>query len=524
MLRITNIKMPVNTGYEELYSKTLKILKTDKLKSFKISKKSIDARKKTDVFFVYNVDVEVSDEIKLLNKLNDKNISIVDNIIYSFPKEKKLKFQPVIIGTGPAGLFAGLVLAQNGYNPILLERGADVDERSKKVSSFWHSGVLDFNTNVQFGEGGAGTFSDGKLTTGIKDFRIKKVLEEFVRFGAPKEILYLSKPHIGTDILKKVVKGIRNEIIMLGGEVRFLSKAEKLIINSGEISAVLVNTEKDSYEIQTDNVILATGHSARDTFLMLKDSGVKMSAKPFSVGMRIEHPQSVIDVNQYGNFSGYLPAADYKLSTHLDNGRGVYTFCMCPGGFVVNASSEEGMVVTNGMSNFARDEKNANSAVLVSVTPDDFEDSGPLAGIEFQRKIEKAAYTLAGSNYNMPVQTVGAFLEDRTDTELGNLNPTVLPGFKLCDMRDIFPDFVIDSIKQALEVFDKKIPGFASKDAVFTAPETRSSSPVKIERDEFHQTCIKGIYSAGEGGGHAGGIISSAVDGIKTAEMMVKEK
>lgn len=520
MLRITNIKMPINTGYDDLFDKVLKILNTKELKSFKISKKSIDARKKTDVFYVYNVDIEIENEEKFLNS---KNIKKIKDIKYSFPKGNSLKLRPVIIGTGPAGLFAGLVLAQNGYNPVLLERGDDVDERTKAVNSFWSTGKLNTKSNVQFGEGGAGTFSDGKLTTGIKDFRIKKVLEEFVRFGAPEEILYLSKPHIGTDILKNVVKGIRLEIVRLGGEVRFNQKAERIITEDGKVTKVLVTTKTQEYEIETNKVILAIGHSARDTFSMLKDIGVKMSAKPFSVGMRIEHSQEMINKSQYGEFSKQLPSADYKLSTHLDNGRGVYTFCMCPGGFVVNASSECGGVVTNGMSNFARNEKNANSAVLVSVTPDDFSTDDPLAGLELQRKIEEAAFLEGGKNYNMPIQTVGSFLKKRKDTKLGKVKPTILPGYKFSEMRNIFPEFITKSIEEALIIFDKKILGFASDDAVLTAPETRSSSPVRIGRDNYNQTNIIGLYSAGEGGGHAGGIISSAVDGIKTAELIVKE-
>lgn len=520
MLRITNIKLPVDKTKADLKQKVLDILKVKNLKSFVISKKSVDARNKSKVFFVYNVDIEIDNEDEFLSL---KNISKTEKKEYIFPNKTALKSRPVIIGTGPSGLFAGLVLAQNGYNPILLERGEEVDKRTKTVLDFWNTGNLKEESNVQFGEGGAGTFSDGKLTTGIKDFRITKVLEEFVRFGAPEEILYLSKPHIGTDILKKVVKGIRNEIIDLGGEVRFNSKLEKLIIKNNKIESIFVKSKEKDYELKTDTIILAIGHSARDTIKMLKETGVNMSAKPFSVGMRIEHSQDMINMSQYGSFSRYLPAADYKLSTHLKNGRGVYTFCMCPGGFVVNASSENSRAVTNGMSNFKREAENANSAVLVSVNPEDFPSDDPLSGIEFQKMIEHNAFISGGGNYNMPIQTVGAFLNDKTDTHIKSVSPTILPGFKFCDMREIFPEFVITSIKEAIKIFDKKIQGFASDDAILTAPETRSSSPVKIERDCFHQTNIKGLYSSGEGGGHAGGIISSAVDGIKTAEMITKE-
>lgn len=520
MLRITGIKMPIDSTHEDLLKKTLSLLGVKNVTSFKISKKSIDARKKNDIVYVFNVDIETDKESELLKKV--KNITKIEKKEYKFPVSKKSQSRPVIIGTGPAGLFAGLVLAQNGYKPVLLERGASVEERTKQVLSFWKSGELNTETNVQFGEGGAGTFSDGKLTTGIKDFRILKVLEEFVKFGAPEEILYLSKPHIGTDILKKVVLGIRNEIIKLGGEVLFNTKAEKIEIRDGKAFGVVAKSDGKQFLIPAEKIMLAIGHSARDTFSMLYDMGVNMSQKPFSVGVRIEHLQEMINHTQYGEYAKYLTAADYKLSTHLENGRGVYTFCMCPGGFVVNASSEQGGVVTNGMSNFARNEKNANSAVLVSITPDDFKTTHPLAGIEFQKEIEKKAFLEAGGNYSMPIQTVGSLFKLSGET-IKSIHPTILPKYKYCDLSNIFPGFIINSLKEGLKIFDKKIPGFMSLDAVLTAPETRSSSPVRIHRDENHSTNISGLYSAGEGGGHAGGIISSAVDGIKTAELMTKE-
>lgn len=523
MLRINNIKLPLTSTLSDLETIALKKLKVKKINKLEISKKSIDARKKTDIFYIYNIDVDIDDEYNVLKKINDKNISVVSNKIYAFPTKSTEFERPVIIGTGPAGLFAGLVLAQGGYNPILLERGACVEERTKIVNKFWTTSTLDTETNVQFGEGGAGTFSDGKLTTGIKDFRISKVIDEFVNFGAPVEIKYLSKPHIGTDILKNVVRGIREEIIRLGGEVRFNSKADKIIVKNNKVKSVVVVQYTKQYEIPTKNIILATGHSARDTFYMLDSIGVKMEQKPFSMGMRIEHTQDFINEAQYGEFKKHLGAADYKLSVHLKNGRGVYTFCMCPGGFVVNASSEKGRIVTNGMSNFLRNEKNANSAILVSVTSNDFSSINPLEGINFQREIEEKAYKTAGANYYMPVQTVGGFLKNMTDKKIGNITPTVLPGYTLCNMHDIFPEFITNSILEALPLFNKKISGFLSNDAIFTGPETRSSSPVKILRDRFHMTNIWGLYAAGEGGGHAGGIISSAVDGIKTAEMIIRE-
>lgn len=522
MLRIIGVKMPLNSTHDDLFQKILALLKVEKLDSFRISKKSIDARKKNDIFYSFNVDIEAENECELLKR--SKNIIKIEKKEYSFPASKKQKHRPVIIGTGPAGLFAGLVLAQNGYRPILLERGADVKERELKVRQFWKNGILDMETNVQFGEGGAGTFSDGKLTTGIKDFRISKVLEEFVKHGAPEEILYSSKPHIGTDILKRVVSEIRHEITALGGEVLFNTRAEGIETKNGRVCGVCVRTENgEATVMEAEKLMLAIGHSARDTMTMLHNIGVSMTQKPFSVGVRIEHLQEMINNAQYGEFSGYLPPAAYKLSAHLENGRGVYTFCMCPGGLVVNAASETGGVVTNGMSNFSRNERNANSALLVSVAPADLGSDNPLAGIEFQRNIERQAFLQAGGDYSMPIQTVGSFLNSVENEKIKDVLPSVLPKYKFCDFKSIFPDFVISSLREALEIFDKKIRGFSAHDSILTAPETRSSSPVRIQRDEKHSTNILGLYSAGEGGGHAGGIISSAVDGIKTAEFMVKE-
>lgn len=513
--------MPVDSGVEELKEKALRLLKIKSFDSFKISKKSVDARKKTDVFLVYSVDIETENEEAILKNSKLKNISRVEKKAYEFPKNGKLNKRPLIVGTGPAGLFAGLVLAQAGYKPLLIERGENVHERSRSVQKFWEEAKFCESSNVQFGEGGAGTFSDGKLTTGIKDFRITKVLEEFVRFGASEEILYLSKPHIGTDVLKGVVEGIREEIIRLGGEVRFNTRLEKVNVWENRVVSAQVVCDGKEEQIKTEKIILAIGHSARDTFYMLKEIGVKMVPKPFSVGVRIEHPQAMINKSQYGEFSRYLPAADYKLSTHLESGRGVYTFCMCPGGFVVNAASEPNGVVTNGMSNFARDEQNANSAVLVSVLVSDFEGDDPLAGICFQREIEQKAYIAAGGDFSVPVQTVGAFFENRTDDKIKGVKPTIRPNYRFCKMTDIFPEFVTESLREGLKAFDKKISGFASEDAILTAPETRSSSPVTVLRDENNCTNIKGLYISGEGGGHGGGIVSSAVDGIKTAEKIL---
>jgi len=375
---------------------------------------------------------------------------------------------------------------------------------------------------VQFGEGGAGTFSDGKLTTGIKDKRIKEVLSEFVRFGAPEEIIYLSKPHIGTDNLQKIVRGMREEIISLGGEVRFCSMCYDLIMDNRSIIGVKVRDGDGEYELFADCVVMAAGHSSTDVFKMLKKSGVELLQKPFSVGVRIEHPQSLIDNSQYGEFKDKLPPADYKLSVHLPSGRSVYTFCMCPGGYVINSASEKGGVVTNGMSNFLRDADNANSAVLVNVDVSDYESGDALAGVDFKRKIEEAAFVAGGSNYAVPAALVGDFLAGRISEKFGSVMPTIKPKTVFCDMDKIFPPFVTKSLREALPEFNKKIKGFSMDDAVISAPETRSSSPVRIVRDkETNMTNIVGLFSAGEGGGHAGGITSSAVDGIKTAENLI---
>lgn len=518
MIRLINIRAEIDDDIDVIRKKAERILGTHKFKSFKIAKKAVDARKKKDVHYIYSIEAEVENEAQILK--HNKNAISVTPYSYDFGETKKLKKRPVIVGFGPAGMFAALVLAQNGYAPIVLERGKSVEERAEDIKRFQTARVLNENSNVQFGEGGAGTFSDGKLTTGIKDERIKKVLDEFVKYGAPEEILYLAKPHIGTDRLQKVVAGIRNEINQLGGEVRFESCLTDLIIENGCIIGAKVN---DDYIIETDNIMLATGHSARDTFKMLKKSGIDMQPKPFSVGVRIEHSQDFISKSQYGDFYTRLPAADYKLAVHLPNGRSAYTFCMCPGGEVIASASEKNSVVTNGMSNFARDGKNANSAVLIGVNPNDYGSDDVLAGIEFQRKIEKKAFQVGGGNYNAPAQLVGDFLKNQKSTGAGSIKPTYLPDVSWTEIDDVLPDFVVESLRLGIAEMDKRINGFAQHDAVMTAPETRSSSPVRLVRDrETYSLNIKGLYSAGEGGGHAGGITSAAVDGIKTAEKLVK--
>ncbi|MBQ7986426.1 MAG: FAD-dependent oxidoreductase [Clostridia bacterium] len=513
MIRIDNIKVAIGDELTKKHiAKRAKVQESDIL-DYKVIKKAIDARKKEDVHYVYTVVAATKKKIHGFSEYIEKK--------YTFPKGDGLKNRPVIVGTGPCGLFAGLMLAKAGAKPILLERGADVDARHKAVEEFWTKGKLDTRTNVQFGEGGAGTFSDGKLNSGINDERCQFVLDTFARFGAPDEITYTAKPHIGTDILRNVVKNIRLEIESLGGEVRFLNKVVGVLTDNNSVCGVEVEKDGEKYEIKTDNVILAIGHSARDTYRMLEKLGIKMEQKNFSVGVRIEHSQEMINKSQYGDFWDKLGAADYKLSAHFENGRSAYTFCMCPGGEVVASASFDGGVVTNGMSNNARCGKNANSALLVNVNTSDFPTNEPLSGVDFQEEIEKKAFVLAGSDYRAPAQYVGDFLGVETDEKI---EPTYRPGVKFCDIKDVFPSFVTDTLKLAIKEFDKKLKGFAHGGAVMTAPETRSSAPVRIVRDkESYMADIRGLYPAGEGAGYAGGIMSAAVDGIKVAEAVVKK-
>lgn len=527
MLRISNIKFRADFDpskeHELLAQKIQKILrvKQDKILSFSISKKSIDAREKNNVQLVYSVDVEMKNETSYLGI---KNVSSYEPLEYVIKKTEKT-IRPVVVGSGPAGLFCALVLAEHGLNPIVVEQGMDVDKRKMAVEKFWKYGVLNTNSNVQFGEGGAGTFSDGKLTTGVKNTRIPKVFNEFIEAGAPSEISYLAKPHIGTDILITVVRNIRKKIERLGGEVRFETKMKELIVENGEVRGVLLEGQHGKTEsIETDAVVLAIGHSARETFFMLKDLGVEMIPKPFAVGVRIEHHQKDIDLQQFGKFTNnpLLGASEYKLNAHLPNGRGVFTFCMCPGGHVVASSSEENSVVTNGMSYSARSGENANSALLVSVSPNDF-NGDAMAAIEFQRKLERKAFEVGGRNYFAPVQLVGDFLVDKGSKQLGSINPTYTPGVTPTDLRECLDEFIIDSLKDGLRVMDKKLAGFIKHDAVLSAVESRSSSPVTIKRDRLtFESNIKGLYPCGEGAGYAGGITSSAVDGIKCAEALME--
>lgn len=522
MLRVTNVKLSLNEDKSRIIDKLAKKLKVRKkeIVQYTIFRESVDARKRHMIYFVYTVDVELKDEESVLNKLKDKDVSVTPPMEYQYvqPGNEVLNHRPVIVGTGPAGLFAGLLLAQMGYRPLLLERGADVDTRTKAVHTFWETGRLNQECNVQFGEGGAGTFSDGKLTTLIKDKRCRKVLEELVQAGAPEKISYSHKPHVGTDILKTVVKNLRHRILDLGGEVRFNSRVTDIIVEGNKIKGIVVNEQE---KLAAEVLVLAIGHSARDTFAMLHDRGVNMSPKPFSIGVRIEHPQELIDRAQYKKFAGHekLGPAEYKLAYHSLNGRSAYTFCMCPGGTVVAASSEEGCVVTNGMSEYARDKQNANSALLVGITPKDFGSSHPLAGVEFQRRWERKAFELGGGNYSAPAQLVGDFLADRPSIKLGSVEPSYTRPVTLGELKNCLPGYVIETLREAIIDFDRKIKGFALPDAVLTGVETRSSSPVRIQRNEQGQsTNIAGLYPAGEGAGYAGGIISSAVDGMRIAE------
>ncbi len=509
MYRLKDVKIRKNISDEEVLDVALKKsgISKNEVTFWKIYKKSIDARNKDDVHFVYTIDVELKDK-QLCNGL----LEVKE---FSFPEIKnnrKSNLRPVIVGAGPAGLFAGLILARYGANPIIIEQGKTVTERKKDVEEFKKTGKLNINSNVQFGEGGAGTFSDGKLNTGISSPYCKFVLEEFVKFGAPKQILYVNKPHVGTDNLINVIQNMRNEIIKLGGTFLFNEKVTDFEFENNALKAIIC-----SKRIETDTAILAIGHSSRDTFEKLYNIGINMEAKSFSVGARIEHKQELINKSQYGDKTKLdLPPAEYKLVYHAKD-RTLYTFCMCPGGEVVASSSEEGTIVTNGMSNFARDGKNANSAILVGVNPEDFDGESPLRGMYFQKEIEEKAFEVGGGDYKAPVQRVEDFLNKKITTKFGNVKPTYLPGVKMADLHEILPKYITDTMEEGLKYFDSKLKGFADKDAILTGVETRSSSPVRILRDDNLMSNIKGIYPCGEGAGYAGGIMSAAVDGIKCA-------
>ena len=501
-------------------AKALKI-SNSKVRRVRIVRRSVDARKKPDVRIVYTIDVAVDgNEAKILKQSGCKRASIAPVSYYKVPKAaKELKKRPVVVGFGPAGMFAALVLALAGQRPLVLERGEDAQTRHEKVQKFFQTGNLDTKSNVQFGEGGAGTFSDGKLNTGVNNPRIGWILEQMVAAGAGEDILFDAKPHVGTDVLLRVVQNIRQRILSLGGEIRFNSQVTDVFHDNGKITGLEVNGNE---KIDCDKVVLAIGHSARDTFEKLYNLGVPMEPKPFSMGVRIEHLQENVDKAQYGCHDPVLPPADYKLVCHLEE-ETVYTFCMCPGGYVVAAASEEGRLVTNGMSYADRAGCNANAALLVTLNPRDFPGDGPLAGMYWQRQIEEKAYGL-GQNYYAPAQLVGDFLKKQPSSGPGKVEPTYMPGVIWCDLHDVLPQKITGAIAKALPLLDRNLKGFADPDAVLTAPETRSSSPVRIVRNESKQSVgLTGLYPAGEGAGYAGGIMSAAIDGMVCAEALLGE-
>ncbi|MEZ9838051.1 MULTISPECIES: NAD(P)/FAD-dependent oxidoreductase [unclassified Vibrio] len=527
MIRLTEIKLPLDheeSAIQDAIEAKLGI-NSDQVLSFNIFKRGYDARKKSKILLIYTLDVLVENEAELLEQfISDPHVKVTPDMEYKFVAKavENQTERPVVIGFGPCGLFAGLVLAQMGFNPIIVERGKEVRERTKDTFGFWRKRTLNTESNVQFGEGGAGTFSDGKLYSQVKDPKHygRKVIEEFVAAGAPEEILYVSKPHIGTFKLVTMIEKMRASIIELGGEIRFSTRVDDVHMEDGQITGL---TLSNGEEIKSRHVVLAVGHSARDTFEMLYDRGVYMEAKPFSVGFRIEHKQSMIDEARFGKNAGnpILGAADYKLVHHCKNGRTVYSFCMCPGGTVVAATSEEGRVVTNGMSQYSRAERNANSAIVVGIDPERDYPGDALAGIRLQRELESGAYVLGGENYDAPAQKIGDFLKGRDPSAIGEVQPSFTPGIHLTDISKALPDFAIEAIREAIPAFEKKIKGFSTPDGLLTGVETRTSSPVCIKRGkDFQSINLKGFFPAGEGAGYAGGILSAGIDGIKVAEAL----
>lgn len=513
MIRVNNVKLKPGYKKEDVIEAIARQIKAPMpdIEGFSEVKLSVDARNKKDVFYVGVFDVSVKDECKYYGR---EHVSRSEKYEYEYPLPWRSEHRPIIVGAGPAGLFCALILSYRGANPIVIERGECVENRVNTVEKFWKSGVLNPESNVQFGEGGAGTFSDGKLNTGTKDVRQRKVLEEMTEAGAPKEILYKAKPHVGTDELRNMVKNLREKIISMGGEFIFNCRMEDIVIENNAVKGI--KTTQGDFETKT--LILAVGHSARDTFKLVERLNIPMERKPFSVGVRIEHLREDINYAQYGDFAPLMEAADYKCNVKDRSGRGVYTFCMCPGGYVVASASEEGGVVTNGMSNFARNGQNSNSAILVSVYPDDFEGSDVLSGMYFQRKLEKSAFYQAGADYKAPCQRVGDFFDKKKTNEFGKVMPTYQPGVAPSDLNRLLPVHIADGLKDAIEGFSRKIKCFNDPNAVLTGVETRSSSPVRIIRNENFSSYIKGLYPCGEGAGYAGGIMSAAVDGMKVGE------
>lgn len=517
MYRLTNIKIRENLSENEVIDIALKKYNINKkdVKEAYIFKRSIDARNKRDIFFNYAVDVELNSNKKVQGAKKEE----IDNIP-NIEVNRKSDIQPIIVGAGPAGLFTALTLVEHGIKPIVIEQGSKVEKRIEEVDNFVKKGILNNRTNIQFGEGGAGTFSDGKLTTGNNSIFSRKVLEEFVRFGAPKEIMYVAKPHIGTDYLVNIVRNMREYIISKGGTFLFDTKVTDFNIDNNIVKGVFCEDKL----IDTDTIVLAIGHSARDTFKKLLLKNVNMVPKNFAVGARIEHLQKDINLAQYGDETNIkLPPAEYKLVYHASNGRTCYTFCMCPGGQVMASSSEEGTIVTNGMSKFSRDGVNSNSALLVNVTPQDYPGDSPLRGMFLQEELEKKAFEMGGSNYYAPIQKVGDYLKNVKSTEIGKIKPTYEPGVTLSNLNELFPEYINETFKEAIINLDKKLKGFAQEDAILTAVETRTSSPVQITRDkERLMSNIKGLYPCGEGAGYAGGIMTAAIDGIKVAIEILK--
>ncbi len=530
MIRITDIQLPLDYSDEDILDAACKALRVERgsIKSVSLFRRSTDARRKSDIHFTATVDVRLnSDERRAVSRAKNAKAQVTQPYRYDQPVASGTAVNPpVVVGAGPAGLFASLILARAGLRPILIERGCNVDARAEDVRRFWENSQLDAESNVQFGEGGAGAFSDGKLNTGTKDPRARFVLTELASHGAPQEILYCAKPHVGTDKLKPTVKNLREELVSLGATVLFRTKLKKICSKSGRVCAICVERGGKTDVIETKSLVLAIGHSARDTFEMLFNEGIALAAKPFSVGVRIEHLQEKINRSQYGALAGSarLGAADYKMNIRTADGRGVYTFCMCPGGYVVAAASEENSVATNGMSEFSRNGANANAGLLVGVEPKDFASDSPLAGVSFQRSIERAAFIAGSASYKAPVQRVGDFLRSCKSKRFGSVLPTYRPGTEFALMEEVFPTFVTDSLRFALTEMDKKLSGFADGDALLTGAETRSSSPVRILRGEdFQSLSLRGLFPCGEGAGYAGGIVSAAVDGIRCAEAVISD-